>query len=455
MNEEQPITTAGEADNNALSKDFNAVTLLKFAFPTIVMMVFFGFYTIVDTIFVSRFVNTNALSAIIIVCPIINIIVGFATMLAVGGGAVVARKMGSGNEEEAKKYFTLIICLGAFIGLLIGLTGLLFLEHIIRGLGASDVLFPYCRDYLIFLLIFAPANIMQCLYVNLFVTSGKPGLGLWLSVSAGLTNIVLDFVFIVLMQMGIRGAAVATCIGYMIPTIAGTYFFAKNKGSLSFVRPKFDIKVIRESCFNGSSEMVSQLSTAITTFLFNITMMKLLGDDGVAAVTIIINSQFLLTTIYIGFSLGVTPVISYNYGSRNHTRLKRVFRICTRFIFISSVLIFAVSMFGGSYISNIFAGRETNVYKITKYGFSIFSFSFLFRGFNIFASAMFIALSNGKVSAAVSFLRTLGFITAGLLILPVFLNVTGIWLAVPLAELLALFVSATLILKYRNLYGYL
>ena len=453
MNDELPIIE--EAADNALSQDFSAISLLRFAFPTIAMMIFTGLYTIVDTIFVSRFVNTNALSAINIVCPIINITVGLAAMLATGGSAIIARKMGRGNVREAKENFTLIVCAGIVTGLLISLVGLLFLEPVIRGLGASDLLFPYCRDYITILLMFAPANVMQCLYVNLFVTAGKPQLGLWLSVLAGLTNIVLDYVFIVPMQMGISGAAIATSIGYMIPTIAGTCFFAKSKGSLSFVRPKFDIKVIGESCFNGASEMVGQLSTAITTFLFNITMMKLLGEDGVAAVTIIIYSQFLLITMYIGFSMGVAPVISYNYGSRNHVRLKRIFRICIGFILLCSVTLFAVSIPGGQYISRIFAGQEANVFEITRYGFSIFSFSFLFCGFNIFASAMFTALSNGKVSAIISFLRTLVFITAGLLVLPVFLNVTGIWLAVPLSELLALIVSAALILRYRTHYQYL
>jgi len=268
MNDELPIIE--EAADNALSQDFSAISLLRFAFPTIAMMIFTGLYTIVDTIFVSRFVNTNALSSINIVCPIINITVGLAAMLATGGSAIIARKMGKGNIREAKENFTLIVCAGIVTGLLISLAGLLFLEPVIRGLGASDLLYPYCRDYITILLMFAPANVMQCLYVNLFVTAGKPQLGFWLSVLAGLTNIVLDYVFIVPMQMGISGAAIATSIGYMIPTIAGTCFFAKSKGSLSFVRPKFDIKVIGESCFNGASEMVGQLSTAITTFLFNI-----------------------------------------------------------------------------------------------------------------------------------------------------------------------------------------
>ncbi|MGL6197298.1 MAG: MATE family efflux transporter [Lachnospiraceae bacterium] len=305
-----------------------------------------------------------------IVCPIINITVGLATMLAAGGSAIVAQKMGKGNDKEAKENFTLIICTGLVLGLLISVTGLIFLEPIIRGLGASDILFAYCRDYLSILLIFAPANVMQCLYINLFVTAGKPEIGLTLALIAGFTNIILDFVFIVPMQMGISGAAIATSIGYMIPTAAGTWFFISSKGSLSFVRPKLDFKVIVESCFNGSSEMVSQLSTAITTFLFNITMIRLLGEDGVAAVTIIIYSQFLLTTMYIGFSMGVAPVISYNYGSHDYFQLKRIFRICMGFVIACSVLVFSFSMLCGPSISQIFAERGTGVYEITKYGFS-------------------------------------------------------------------------------------
>lgn len=345
-----------------------------------VMMLFMGLYTIVDTIFVSRFVDTNALSSINIVCPIINLIVGLGTMLATGGSAVVAKKMGSGRTEEARSNFTLIITTGLMAGLVITVMGLLFLDEIVWGLGASGILFPYCKDYLTIQLLFVIGNIMQVLYQNLFVTAGKPTLGLVLSVLAGIANIVFDYVFIVLLKMGIKGAALGTGIGYMIPTVIGTVFFLSCRSELHFCKPKMDADVLVKSCSNGVSEMVSQLSTAVTTFLFNATMMKLLGEDGVAAITVIIYSQFLLTTLYIGFSMGVAPVVSYNYGSGNVERLKKVVHICFCFITAVSILVFLFSFFAGESIARIFAGDNENVFGITKVGFTIFSFSFLFSG---------------------------------------------------------------------------
>ena len=444
-----------EAEKNPLAKEFHALSLIRFAFPSMVMMVFMGLYTIIDTIFVARFVDTNALSSINIVCPVINIIVGLGTMLATGGSAIVAKKMGSGNTEEARSNFTLIIITGIITGLAITVIGLLFLDEIVWGLGASEILFPYCRDYLAIQLIFVIGNIMQVLYQNLFVTAGKPTLGLILSVLAGLANIVFDYIFIVLLHMGIKGAALGTGIGYMIPTVIGTIFFLTGRSELHFCRPQMDAAVLLKSCSNGASEMVSQLSTAVTTFLFNATMMKLLGEDGVAAITVIIYSQFLLTTLYIGFSMGVAPIISYNYGSENVKQLKKVVRICFCFILVISVFVFLLSLFAGESIAKIFAENNENVFEITKRGFSIFSFGFLFSGCNIFASALFTALSNGKVSATISFLRTFGFIMIFLLVLPRFLEVTGVWLAIPIAELFTFMLTIYLIFRHRKHYNYL
>ena len=321
-----------ETQKNPLAESFNVISLIRFAFPSMVMMLFMGLYTIVDTIFVARFVDTNALSSINIVCPVINLIVGLGTMLATGGSAVVAKKMGNGNTEEARSNFTLIVVAGAVIGLLITAAGLFFLDEIIWGLGASKVLFPYCKDYLTIQLICAAFNMMQVLYQNLFVTAGKPALGLALAVLAGTSNIVFDYVFIVLLQMGVGGAAIGTGIGYMIPTIIGTLFFLTKRSELHFCKPDMDASVLLKSCSNGASELVSQCSTAVTTFLFNGTMMKLLGEDGVAAITVLIYSQFLLTTLTIGFSMGTAPVVSYNYGSGNVKQLKKTVRICFSFI---------------------------------------------------------------------------------------------------------------------------
>ena len=376
-------------------------------------------------------------------------------MLATGGSAVVAKKMGNGKTEEARSNFTLIIITGIMTGLVITIIGWLFLDEIVWGLGASEILFPYCKDYLTIQLIFVIGNIMQVLYQNLFVTAGKPTLGLVLSVLAGIANIVFDYVFIVMLKMGIRGAALGTGIGYMIPTVVGTVFFLTGRSELHFCKPKMDAGVLIKSCSNGVSEMVSQLSTAVTTFLFNATMMKLLGEDGVAAITVIIYSQFLLTTLYIGFSMGVAPVVSYNYGSGNVNQLKKVVRICFRFITAVSIFVFLFSFFAGESIARIFAENNKNVFEITKAGFTIFSFSFLFSGCNIFASALFTALSNGKASAAISFLRTFGFITVFLLVLPHFLQVTGVWLAIPVAEMLTLMLTIYMIFRYSKYYNYL
>lgn len=444
-----------ENSQNPLAKNFTVRSLLQFAFPTIVMMVFMGLYTIGDTIIISRFVNTDALSALNIVTPVINILVGLGAMLATGGSAIVARKMGEGNTKRASQDFTLIVLAGAVVGAIVAIAGSLLIDNIIWGLGASELLFPYCKQYLFILLLFTPASMMQVLFQNLIVTAGKPGLGMVLSISAGAINVFLDYIFVVPMNMGIAGSALGTGIGYMIPTVIGIVFFLKSKGTLRFQKPVVDFRVLWESGSNGFSEMVSQIATAVTTFLFNIIMMKLLGENGVAAITIIIYTQFLLTTLYIGFSMGVAPIISYNFGSKDYDRLKRIFRICLLFICTVSVLIFAVAMLFGSPMVRIFSPIGTPVYGIARQGFLIFPTSFLFCGVNIFASATFTALSNGKVSAIISILRTFVFISLALLILPQFFDVIGVWIAVPLAELLTLFVSFAFIFKNKKVYHYL
>ena len=282
-----------------------------------------GLYTIVDTIFVAQFVNTDALSSIKIVCPVVNITVGLGTMIATGGNAIVSQKMGAGKNQEAREDFTLLIMTGAVTGFLILWGGTIWSDEIIYALGASDLLFSYCKDYLMILFLFIPANVLQTLFSNLFGTAGKPSLGFGLSVLTGIANIVLDYIFIVLCNLGIQGAALGTGFGYLIPTIGGLVYFTQTKGILSFTKPKLKWAVIKESCFNGSSELVSQLATATTTFLFNNTMIYLLGEDGVAAITIIIYSQFLLNTLYIGYSMGVAPVIGFNYGNKNNVQQKK------------------------------------------------------------------------------------------------------------------------------------
>lgn len=430
---------------NILDQEWDVPALLKFAFPTIVMMIFMGLYTITDTIFVARLVNADALSAINIVCPVINLTVGLGTMLAAGGNAIVSRKMGAGANEEAREDFTLLVIVALAMGLMLLAAGLFWMEEIIVFLGASDRLFPYCREYLTALAFFIPANILQTLFANLLVTAGRPGLGLGLSVLAGVANIVFDYIFLVPLGMGIRGAALGTGIGYLIPAAAGMAFFMGRKGTLFFVSLRRRknapvralsgrLKVVAESCANGSSEMVSQLATALTTYLFNITMMDLAGEEGVAAITILIYSQFLLNTLFLGYSMGIAPVIGFHYGSGNHARQRRVLRVSMRFIAVTSLAVFGFSFTGGGVIAGMFAGKESEVYQLAVGGFEIFSFGFLFCGWNIFVSGMFTALSNGRVSAALSFLRTFGLLAGSILVLPRVWGIPGVWLAVPVAE---------------------
>lgn len=439
---------------NVLDRDWNTGSLLRFALPTVAMMLLMGLYTVADTVFVARFVNTDALSAINIVCPVVNVTVGLGTMLATGGNAIVSRKMGAGRDREAGEDLTLLVVTAAAVGLLILLGGSIWMDRLVYALGASDRLFPYCRDYLAVLLLFTPASLLQTLFSNLLVTAGRPGLGLWLSVLAGAANLALDYLFLVPCGLGIRGAALGTGCGYLIPAAAGLAFFAGRKGGLSFARPKWKPAVVGESCLNGSSEMVGQLAAAVTTFLFNRTMMELLGEDGVAAITIMIYAQFLLNTLFIGFSMGVAPVIGFCYGSSDGARQKKVVSVSIRFLGAASAAVFGAALLGGPRMIQLFAEETSAVYRIAAEGFGIFSFSFLFCGLNIFTSALFTALSNGKVSAVLSFLRTFGLLAGGILLLPRVWGIAGVWLAVPAAEGVMFVLSAVCLVRGRKRYHY-
>lgn len=444
MANEQMIEPTLIADN-ALSRDFDMRSLLRFAFPTTFMMIFCGLYTIIDTIFVARGVNTDALSAINIVTPVINLIIGLATMFATGGSAIIARKMGDGNYSEARRNLALITATSAIIGFIFTIFGLIYLDPLLRALGASTILLPYCRDYLGVILIFTPANMLQVLFACFFVTAGKPGLGMIVGIASGIFNSLCDYLFIIVFQMGIKGAALATGISYLIPMIVGIIFFLKNtRGTLFFSVPEIDFHMIGQSAYNGSSEMVGQLSTAVITFLFNTAMQSLAGENGVAAITIMIYSQFMLTTLFIGFSMGVAPVISYNFGSQNRRALDRIIKISLCVIFTISIAVTISTLLLGDKLVGIFTPKGSQVYSIARAGFYIFPFAFLFAGFNLFLSAMFTALSNGTLSAIISFSRNI-LIAVGIIVFPGFLGLNGVWIAVPLAELLNLCLSICIV----------
>ncbi|QQO09228.1 MATE family efflux transporter [Breznakiella homolactica] len=440
---------------NALSQNFSFPSLLRFALPTIIMMVFMSLYTMVDGVFVSRLIGTKALSAVNIVYPLINFVVAVGIMLASGGSAIIAKQMGEGRAREANENFSFITVVGILMGAVLSILGFIFIEPLLRLLGANDAIYGYCYDYTRMLLFFIVPSIMQMLFQFFFVAAGKPNTGLLVTVAGGVANIILDYVFIALAGMGIRGAALATGIGYSIPGLFGLiYFTAKRKGTLYFVKPRFRPAVLLKTCTNGASEMVTNISTAVVTFLFNIIMMNYLGEDGVAAITIVLYAQFLLTSLYMGYSSGVAPVISYNYGKNNHRQLKKLFRISMVFLSVSSVLMYVLALLLENSIITIFTAPGTEVFAIAENGFRLFAFAYLFMGINIFASSLFTALSNGKVSAILSFLRTFVFIVLAIGILPRVIGINGVWLAVPAAEVLAIAVSLFYIHTLRGRYKY-
>lgn len=440
---------------NILAKKFTFGSLLKFALPNIIMMIFFSMYTMVDGVFVSRLIGTSALSAVNIVYPIANIVLAVGIMLATGGGAVIAKKMGEGNNDEARSNLSLIVCVGVVMGVIIMVLGLVFINPLLHFLGASDAIYGYCYDYAFVLLLFTVPAILQMLFQTFFVTAGNPGLGLILTLLGGCANIVLDYVFIGPMGMGLAGAALATGIGYCVPGFFGLfYFWFRKKGALRFGKPRFDGGVILKSCANGSSEMVSNLAAAITTLLMNVIMMRYLGEDGVAAITVILYAQFLLMALYLGYSGGVAPVIAYNYGDKNVEQLKMLLKISIKFIVICSIATFGVSFLAANGIVSVFSPPGTNVHELAVHGFILFSPAYLFMGMNIFASAFFTALSNGKVSAIISFLRTFAFLVGMLLLLPQLMGAEGVWIAVPLAEAGTLIISIAYLRNMRKVYAY-
>lgn len=439
---------------NEISQDFKLIKLIKFTIPSIIMLIFMALYSIVDGVFISRFINTDALSSFNIIYPFINTVIGLGLMLSSGGSAVIAKKLGERKEGEARSNFSFIIIVGFIIGIIISFLGYVFSNKIIELLGATKPLFFYCKSYFLVTLIFVPFYILNLLYQMLSITAGKPKMGLILTIVGGISNIILDYVFIVYLDYGIVGAALATGIGNFIPVLIGTLFFIKRNKMLYFDKVKVDLQVLKEACQNGLSEMVINLSTGVTTMFFNFKLMKYLGSDGVAAMSIVLYGQFLIISIYIGFSSGIAPIISYNYGEQNRKQIKKIIKCSVIFIIAISIISYVISMLIASNIIEIFTPKGSKVYNIGYKGFIVFGTSFLITGMNIFVSSMFTAFSNGKVSVIISFLRTFVFLIGAIFILPEIFHTVGIWFAVPISEILTIIVSIVYMFKYKNMYGY-
>lgn len=440
--------------DNALDRDFTLAGLLRFALPTVIMMIVVSLYTIVDGILISRLVGENALAAANVAYPALSVTLAVGIMLGTGGSAVVARRMGMGDMEGARRDFTFLTAVAVGLGVGFLLLGAFGAQWLAKLLGASPALMEDTVTYLRIQLLFTPAAMLQLVFQSFFVTAGRPSLGLALSVTAGISNAALDALLMGPLQMGIAGAAFGTVSGYLIPAVVGLLFFTFRREGLRFAMPRPDLRMLGRTCFNGSSEMVTNLSTAVTTFAFNAIMMARLGEQGVAAITIVLYAQFLLTALYLGFSMGVAPVFSFQWGAQRFDRLRRDFRHCLGFILVSSAAVLGVALALSAPIVEVFSPKGSAVYDIALGGFRLFSPAYLFAGVNIFASAFFTALSDGRTSALISFARTFGFLLAGLLLLPLVLDVTGVWLAVPVAEALSCLLSGWLLWRGRTAFGF-
>ena len=439
---------------NALEKKYNFFSLIKFTIPTIVMMIFMSLYTMVDGVFVSVLINENALSSINLVYPAQSIIIAVAIMLATGSSAIIASLLGESKFKEAKEKFSFIVIVALVLGIIFAVLGIKYIDEIIALVGATKSTKQYCIEYLQIILLASPLAVLQMLFQFLFVTAGKPKMGLYTTIIGGILNIILDYLFIKVFNLGIRGASIATSIGYSIPAITGLIYFTVNrKGILYFVKPKIDFKMLMSSCFNGSSEMITNLAGSVTVFLFNMIMLKYIGIDGVAAITIVMYGQYISNSLFMGYSSGVAPLISYNYGHKRHKELRKLNKYSLIFITCSSLFIFVISILLAGTITGFFVDRSKEVYEITKNGFILFSISYLITGLNIYISALFTALSNGLISGLISFLRTFLNLIVCLIFLPMLIGDNGIWLSVPLAELLTVVVSIILLMKYKNNYN--
>ena len=442
--------------DNTLAKQFHFGSLIKFALPNTVMMLFMSMYIIVDGMFVSRFVGTSALAAVNIVYPALSILLAVAVMIATGGSAIIARRLGEGDEEEARTNLSFLVLTEVCLGVAVIVFGNLFLDQIVTLLGAEHAQFEMCRIYAKVIFCFAPTFALQTGFETFFVTAGKPAIGLSVVVGAGIANMVLDYLFIVPLDMGIMGAALATGIGTCIPAVAGLiFFFRKGKKVLYFVKPQWNAKVLLKTCTNGSSEMVTNLANAVTTFLFNYTFLKYFGENGVASITIVLYVQYIFTALYFGYSNGIAPVISFKFGRGDVKQLKQIFKHSVWLISLGSVAAYILSRLLGRFAVEIFAPRGSAVYNMTVEGMEIFSLAFLLMGISIFASALFTAFSDGFSSAAISFARTFIFLAGSILLLPGLIGAEGVWAAVPVAEICGVIVTMIFLVWKRKKYQYI
>ncbi|MEY8423289.1 MATE family efflux transporter [Lachnospiraceae bacterium 38-14] len=441
--------------NIQLSEHFTYRKLLSFTFPSVVMLVFTSVYGVVDGFFVSNFVGKTSFTAVNFIMPFLMILGSVGFMFGTGGGALIAKTLGEGKEKKARDLFSMIVYVSFACGVFLAVFGILFVRPIASLLGAKGQLLEDCVTYGRIILAALPAYVLQYEFQCLFATAGKPSLGLYVTVAAGVTNMVLDALFVAVFRWGIPGAAGATaisqCVGGVIPLI---YFACPNKSLLKIGRTQFLGRELLKACGNGSSELMSNISMSIVSMLYNVQLLKYAGEDGVAAYGVLMYVSMIFLAVFIGYSVGTAPVIGYQYGAKNHGELKSLRKKSLVLIGIFALIMFAGAYLLASPLSKLFVGYDKGLLALTIRGFSIFSFCFLFSGFAIFGSSFFTALNNGLISASIAFLRTLVFQIAAVLILPLFWGVDGIWLSIVAAEVMAVVVTVFFLKGQREKYGY-
>lgn len=438
-----------------LSDHFTYGKLLRFTLPSIVMMIFTSVYGVVDVFFVSNFVGKTPFAAVNFIMPFLMILGTLGFMFGTGGSALVARTLGERDREKANRIFSLLVYVSLGIGIVIAVLGILFLRPVAAILGAQGQLLDDCVTYGGVILIALPAYILQMEFQSFFVTAEKPQLGLITTVISGVTNMVLDWLLVAVVPMGLVGAALATAlsqaVGGIIPLL---YFSRPNSSLLRLTKAVFDGRALLKTCTNGSSELMSNVSMSLVSMLYNVQLLKFAGENGVAAYGTMMYVNMIFLAAFIGYSIGTAPVVGFHFGAQNHGELKGLLRKSAVIIAVFSCSMLALGLLLASPLSRLFVGYDTQLWNLTVHGFRIFSCSFLFAGYAIFFSGFFTALSDGLTSAAISFLRTLVFQIAAVLLLPLIWEIDGIWWSIVVAEAMAVAVGTVFLIGKRKKYHY-
>ena len=438
-----------------LSGHFNLKRLLGFTFPSVIMLIFTSVYGIVDGYFVSNYAGKTPFAAVNFIMPVLMILGCIGFMFGTGGGALIAKTMGEGESKKANEIFTLIVAVSAACGVVLSVLGIIFLPRLAELFGADGQLLENSVTYGRIILAALPFYILQFEFQCLFATAGKPRLGLIVTAAAGIANMVLDALLVAVFPFGLKGAAAATAISQFLGgTIPLLYFCRKSNSLLRFVKCRFDKKVLLKTCTNGSSELMSNISMSVVGMLYNVQLMKYAGENGIAAYGVLMYVSMIFQAVFIGYAVGSAPIISYNYGAGNKAELKSLLKTSAAFMAVCALIMFAAGELLSKPLSLLFVGYDKELHGITAHAFSIFSFSFLLSGFAIFGSSFFTALNDGFTSAAISFLRTLVFQIAAVLIFPLFFKLDGIWFSIVAAEIMAVCVTLLFLAIKRKKYGY-